>query len=492
MLLTLSTTHVPATDLGYLLHKNPARVHQTSVAGGIAHVFYPEAGEQRCTAALLLEVDPIGLVRGAKGPSTEAFSLGQYVNDRPYAASSLLAVALGKVFASARRGASKERPQLADVPLPLEVRVPALSCGGGVEMAKRFFEPLGWRVHAAPIALDDAFPEWGESRYLDLHLTGTVRVADAINHVYVALPVLDDAKHYWVSTDEIDKLMRAGGGWLATHPERELIIRRYLAHKGSLARQAMVRLAEVDDADPDALDDGETCEASGHDAADLDAAADKPVPLAVQRHGAVLAALRSAGARRVVDFGCGPGALLPTLLSEPAFTEIVGVDVSHRALEQAARRLRLDRLPERQRARVTLMQSALTYTDKRVQGYDAAVLMEVIEHLDLDRLPALEISVFAHAAPATVIVTTPNVEHNVRYDALVNGRFRHRDHRFEWTRTEFADWACAVAERHGYGVRLLGVGDADPEVGPPTQMAVFTKAGAPADTAISDKAEGAA
>ncbi len=331
-------------DLGYLLHKNPARVHQTSVAGGIAHVFYPEAGEQRCTAALLLEVDPIGLVRGAKGPSTEAFSLGQYVNDRPYAASSLLAVALGKVFASARRGASKERPELADVPLPLEVRVPALSCRGGVEMAKRFFEPLGWRVHAAPIALDDAFPEWGESRYLDLHLTGTVRVADAINHVYVALPVLDDAKHYWVSTDEIDKLMRAGGGWLAAHPERELIIRRYLAHKGSLARQAMVRLAEVDDADPDALDDGETCEASGHDAADLDAAADKPVPLAVQRHGAVLAALRSAGARRVVDFGCGPGALLPTLLSEPAFTEIVGVDVSHRALEQAARRLRLDRL----------------------------------------------------------------------------------------------------------------------------------------------------
>ncbi|WP_448623801.1 3' terminal RNA ribose 2'-O-methyltransferase Hen1 [Geodermatophilus sp. URMC 64] len=464
MLLTLSTTHAPATDLGFLLHKNPARAQTVEVSAGTAHVFYPEATGERCTVALLLEVDPIALVRGSRG--TEGFSLGQYVNDRPYAASSLLAVALGKAFASARRGVSKERPELAETAIPLEVHLPALSCRGGAGMAAQFFAPLGWRIDARPVPLDPRFPEWGDSRYLDLRLTGTLRLADALNHLYVGLPVLDDAKHYWVSTDEVDKLLRAGGGWLAGHPERELITRRYLAHRTSLAREAMARLAEVDDLDADRLDDAVP------DPADVP---DRPVPLVLQRHGAVLAALRSAGATRVLDLGCGNGALLSALLNDRELTEIVGVDVSARALEEAARRLRLDRLPERQRARITLRQGALTYTDARLRGYDAAVLMEVVEHLDPDRLPALERTVFADAAPGTVIVTTPNVEHNVRYENLAAGTMRHRDHRFEWTRAEFAAWASGVAGRHGYAVRFVPVGADDPEVGPPTQMAVFTR-----------------
>ncbi|TFV61825.1 3' terminal RNA ribose 2'-O-methyltransferase Hen1 [Geodermatophilus sp. DF01-2] len=478
MLVTLSTTHVPATDLGFLLHKNPARAQQVEVSTGTAHVFYPEADEHRCTAALLLEVDPIGLVRTARAGGGEGAALAQYVNDRPYAASSLLAVALGKAFSSARRGASKERPELVDVDLPLEVRIPALSCRGGAEMAHRFFAPLGWRVEATAVPLDGTLPEWGDSRYVDLRLSGELRLVEALNHLYVALPVLDDAKHYWIGNDEIEKLLRAGSGWLATHPERDLITRRYLGHRTALTRRAIERLAEVDDADPEALDDATApplAAAGGPQTADGEDAADRPVPLVLQRHGAVLAALRSAGAQRVIDLGCGAGALLPALLADPAFTEILGVDVSARALEVAARRLRLDRLPERQRARITLLQSGLTYTDARLQGYDAAVLMEVIEHLDLDRLPALEHAVFAAATPATVVVTTPNVEYNARFEELPAGTFRHRDHRFEWTRQQFADWAAAVGDRHGYAVRLLGVGDEDPDVGAPTQMAVFAR-----------------
>ncbi len=334
-------------------------------------------------------------------------------------------------------------------------------------------------MQATPVPLDQTFPEWGTSRYLDLRLTGTQRVADALNHLYVGLPVLDNAKHYWVSTEEIDKLLRAGEGWLATHPDRDLITRRYLAHRSSLARQAMARLAEVDDADPDALDNatepGVAAQAAGAAAIEDADAPDRPLPLVVQRQGAVLAALRSSGAQRVLDLGCGSGALLPSMLAERSFTEIVGVEVSSRALDEAARRLRLDRMPEHQRARLQLLQGALTYTDRRLQGYDAAVLMEVIEHLDLDRLPALERAVFGFAAPATVIVTTPNVEYNVRYEGLAPGATRHRDHRFEWSRREFADWAGGVAERNGYDVRLLGIGTDDPEVGPPTSMAIFTR-----------------
>ena len=478
MLVTLSTTHVPATDLGFLLHKNPARAQQVEVSTGTAHVFYPEAHEHRCTVALLLEVDPVGLVRSARAGGVEGAALAQYVNDRPYAASSLLAVALGKAFSSARRGVSKERPELVDAVLPLEVQVPALSCRGGADMAHRFFAPLGWRVEAVAVPLDETLPEWGESRYVDLRLTGELRLADALNHLYVALPVLDDAKHHWIGVDEVEKLLRAGSGWLAAHPERDLITRRYLGHRSALTRRAIERLAEVDDTAAETLDDATAppvAAAGGPQPSECDGDADRPVPLALQRHGAVLAALRSAGAQRVVDLGCGAGAFLPALLAEPAFTEVVGVDVSARALEVAARRLRLDRMSERQRARVRLLQSGLTYTDARLRGYDAAVLMEVVEHLDPDRLPALEHAVFGAAVPTTVVVTTPNVEYNVRFEALAAGAFRHRDHRFEWTRREFAGWSAAVGDRYGYAVRLLGVGADDPEVGTPTQMAVFTR-----------------
>ena len=462
MLLTITLTAPPATDLGYLLYKHPAKVQSFDVSVGTAHVFYPEAAGHRCTAALLLEVDPIGLVRGRRGAAVEGFTLGQYVNDRPYAASSLLSVAIGKVFKTAMNGRCDQRPDLAATALPLELHVPALPCRGGAELATRLFEPLGWTVQARPIPLDDTFAEWGESRYVDLRLTGTVRLADALNHLYVLLPVLDDAKHYWVSQDEVDKLIRVGAGWLADHPDKELISRRYLAHQGGLTRSALDRLADIDDTEPAALDattePGET-----------------NVSLAQQRRGAVLAALHASGARRVGDLGCGEGALVGDLLADSQFTHVVAADVSSRALEIAERKLHVDRMPPARREKLFLYQSSLTYRDSRLAGLDAVVLMEVIEHVDPPRLPALARTVFGSIAPDTVIVTTPNVEHNVRYPALLPGRRRHRDHRFEWTRAEFADWADTVADDWGYHVRYLPVGDDDPDVGPPTQLAMFTR-----------------
>jgi 3' terminal RNA ribose 2'-O-methyltransferase Hen1 len=465
VLLTITTTHRPATDLGFLLHKHPERVQSFEATGGTAHVFYPRADERTCTAALLLEVDPIGLVRGRNGGAAGAFALGQYVNDRPYAASSLLAVALGKLFRTAMGGRCDARPALAATDIPLRVHVPVLPAHGGAELVTRLFEPLGWQVDAQPVPLDPAFPEWGTSRYVDLRLTGTLRLADALNHLYVLLPVLDDAKHYWVAAEEVDKLLRAGQTWLAAHPERELISRRYLAHRRSLVVSALSRLAEVDDAAEEDLDNALAEPVVG----------ERQVPLAAARRGAVLAVLRAAGARRVLDLGCGDGALLRELLADPMFTEIVGVDVSARALEVAARRLNLDRLPDRQRERIVLRQSALTYVDDALRGYDAAALVEVVEHVDPPRLPALERAVFASTRPQTVVVTTPNIEHNVRFPGMAAGALRHPDHRFEWTRAEFQDWTRGVGQRQGYAVRYLPVGQDDPEVGPPTQMAVFTR-----------------
>ncbi|MFI2708808.1 3' terminal RNA ribose 2'-O-methyltransferase Hen1 [Micromonospora sp. NPDC018662] len=469
MLLTLTTTHRPATDLGHLLVKHPDRVQSFDLPAGTAHVFYPEADEARCTAALLVEVDPLKLGGGRgrrQSAAPEGFTLGQYVNDRPYAASSLLSSALTKVFRSALRGESRDRPELAATGIPLTVRVPVLRCRGGAELAERVFAPLGWTVTAIPVPLDEAYPEWGDSRYVDLTLTGTLRLADALNHLYVLLPVLDDAKHYWVAPDEVDKLLRAGSGWLAGHPERGLITRRYLAHRRALAGAALARLAELRLADEPPADDS----------VDPEQPPETPrASLAVLRREAVLAALRDCGASRVLDLGCGGGALLTALAADRRFTEVVGVDVADRSLAMAARRLRLDRLPERQRDRIRLWQSALTYRDDRLRGYDAAVLMEVVEHLDPPRLPALEDAVFGHARPGTVVVTTPNVEYNVRYEGLGPGRFRHADHRFEWTRAEFAAWVARVAAAHGYTATIDGVGDTDPELGAPTQLAVLTR-----------------
>ncbi len=491
MLLTITTTRTPATDLGYLLHKHPDRLQSFEVAAGRAHVFYPEATPERCTAALLLEIDPIALVRGPRNGSGSPHSkpgeaeLAQYVNDRPYAASSMLAVALKDAFRTALTGRCDARPELAATPIPLTIGVPALRCRGGgrdgsTALAGAVFAPLGWDVHARPQPLEPA--EWGDSPYVDLVLTGEFRLADALNHLYVLLPVLDDAKHYWVSTEEVDKLVRAGGDWLAGHPRKDLITRRYLRHRRALTRSALARLAEADDTAPEDLDnavpDSDNTEPGSTvpDSTEPDSPGPERTSLAAQRREAILAVLRERGARRVGDLGCGSGVLVRDLLAERGIDHVIAVDVSSRALQLAARDLRVDQMPDRQRERLRLAQSSLTYRDARLAGLDAAVLMEVIEHIDPNRLPAVERVVFGYAAPATVVITTPNAEYNPHFAGLEAGAMRHRDHRFEWTRAQFRDWAGRITAAHGYRVAFRPVGPEHPDAGPPTQLAVFDKA----------------
>jgi 3' terminal RNA ribose 2'-O-methyltransferase Hen1 len=466
VLLTISTTHVPATDLGYLLHKHPDRVQGFAQSFGVATVFYPEATQERCTVALLLDVDPIRLARG-RAKNSPDFSLAQYVNDRSYAASSLLGVALADVFSTARAGRCASRQELADSAIPLEISIPVLPCRGGSAVAHRVFEPLGWEVGTEPIALDGAFPEWGDSRYIRLRLAGMVRLADALNQLYVLLPVLDEVKHYWQGPDEVDKLLRSGDGWLADHPDRTLITRRYLGRHRGLTRVALARLAELGDDLDGAIEPSEEEEILQR--------AETRVPLNAQRHEAVCRALADLEATSVIDLGCGSGQFLERLLKTPAFTRVAGCDVSARSLQYAARRLRLDRMSERQSARVELFQGALTYEDPRFGGFDAAVLMEVVEHVDPQRLEALERVVFGAAKPRAVILTTPNMAYNVLYEGLTG--MRHPDHRFEWDRAQFAQWSGRVAAAYGYSVERSGIGDTDELLGTPTQMAIFIREG---------------
>jgi 3' terminal RNA ribose 2'-O-methyltransferase Hen1 len=462
MLLTISTTHYPATDLGYLLHKHPDRLQSFDLSFGKAHVFYPEVNEETTTAALLLDVDPVGMVR--RKNRNQSFLLGHYVNDRPYVASSFLSVAISQVFGSALAGRCKDRPELVEMPIPLSARLDVLPVRGGEDVLHRLFEPLGYTVDALRHPLDEQFPQWGESPYFSVTIRGLKTLSELLTHLYVLVPVFDNQKHYFVGEDEMEKLLSKGDGWLAEHPEREQIARRYLRNRSSLYREALARLVEEDQVEPGQEQSIDELQEESSEAA---------MSLNEQRHGAVLSALRASGARSVLDLGCGEGKLLRQLIADRQFERIVGLDVSLRSLEVASRRLNLDRLPERQAERIKLIHGSLIYRDKRLSGFEAAAVVEVIEHLDPPRLSALERVLFKFARPKSVVVTTPNREYNVMWETLPAGKFRHDDHRFEWNRQEFQDWANRVAEQNEYTVRFLPVGPVDVAVGAPTQMAVF-------------------
>jgi 3' terminal RNA ribose 2'-O-methyltransferase Hen1 len=454
MFLSIATTHAPATDLGFLLMKHPDRTHEIDLAFGKGLVFFPQANASRCEAVLALDLDPVALVRGHGGGEGV---IDQYVNDRPYAASSFLSVALNKAYRTAMSGASRERPELAQTPIPLELVVAPLP--GSEELLGRLFSPLGWHIDARRI-VEQGIP----SRYVELHLSGTMRLADALSHLYVLIPTLDTDKHYWVGDDEVEKLIGKAGDWVATHPERENIARRYLKNRRELARAALARLA------PDA-----ESEVQAESTPPREEALEAPLRLHDRRLDAVAAILKDAGARSVADLGCGEGRLLQRLVKERSFEKLIGLDASSRDLERARDRLKLDLAGGPSRERVQLLHGALTYRDARWAGVDAAALVEVIEHLDEDRLPALADAVFGAARPKTAVVTTPNADYNVLFETLPAGQFRHPDHRFEFTRSQFRAWAEAVAERYGFSIAFSGIGEAHPEHGPVSQVGVFSR-----------------
>jgi len=368
MLLTITTTHRPANDLGYLLHKHPERFQSFGLSFGKAHVYYPEVGAERCTACLLLDVDSVGLVRG-KNPD-QSFLLAQYVNDRPYTASSFMSVAISQVFGSALQGRCKDRPELAATAIPLTARIDVLPVRGGERFLRAVFEPLGYEVGAIRFPLDERFPDWGESPYFSVTVGKTTTLAELLTHLYVLIPVFDGRKHYWVGDDEMEKLLAKGEGWLARHPEKEEIARRYLRFQPSLCRMALARI--VQEEEPEETEDDDQPKEKAEEVLE------KPISLNEQRLGAVVAALRASGAKRVLDLGCGAGSLLRELLRDKQFGEIVGLDVSIRTLEAAQRRLKVGRLPTVQANRLKLIHGSLMYRDKRLEGFAAAAVVEVV------------------------------------------------------------------------------------------------------------------
>jgi len=464
------TAEYVASDLGYLLHKNPDNVHRRETAAGDVTVFFSDCGKRRCSAVLHLEVDPVALVRG-KSAYADGL-LDQYVNDRPYVANSFLSVAVTRTLGQSLAGKSKERQALADQPLPFEVRIAPIAVSGGVEVIHDLFEPLGYEVAAT------LFDESGPRAILDLTLKGRVRLSDLLAHIYVLVPVLDDNKHYWIDRNEVDKLLAKGEGWLAGHPAKMLIMRRALKHRRALVHTAMDLLSEDLPVEEDAAEEtdeaGTNIEPDRPARKEAEAELEKPIRLHDVRLDRVADVLQELGAGSVLDLGCGEGKLMRRLIKLRSVRKLVGVDPSVRTLEVAARRLHLDTAGEAMRERVSLQMGSLTYGDRRWHGFDAATLVEVIEHIDPTRLSALEQSLFGDARPRHVIVTTPNVEYNALFETMTPGTLRHADHRFEWTRAEFENWAGRVSEQNGYGVRFEPLGPIDDRLGAPSQMAVFS------------------
>lgn len=468
MLLNITTTHNPATDLGYLLHKHPDKFQTVEFSVGKAHIFYPEISPEKATISLLLDIDTVDMVRG-KNANSDSFSLANYVNDRPYVASSFMSVAIAKAFSSALNGNCKDKPELVAQKMPFEVSISVIAAPrGGEILIRKFFEPLGYEITLERHILDKKFTEWGNSKYYSLTLKNTITTQELLSHLYLLIPALDNEKHHFISQNEVDKLLQKGEGWLKNHPEKDEIIRRYLVNLNFLSKKALAQL--VDDEhiieNADSIDEEE---------AEKTAQELKKETLHNTRINLVAEKLAECGAKKVLDLGCGEGKLIRQLLKDKQFTEIVGTDVCYNELLKAKKRLNYDEMPPKQQQRITLFQSSLTYIDKRFKGFDAAALVEVIEHLDLNRLRAFERVVFEFARPQNVILTTPNQEYNVVWESLPADKMRHNDHRFEWTRQEFADWTNIISEKFGYTVAISGIGEEVKNVGTPSQMAVFSR-----------------
>jgi len=405
---------------------------------------------ERTTAALLLDIDPISLVRGKRG-----LGLFDYVNDRSYVSSSFMSTAISKVFGTAMSGRGDDHQELADSELDLSATITMLPCKEHDKLTA-VFAPLGYQVSYYTFESDEQHPEWGDFGYVNLTIKGNVRLRDLLKHLYVLIPVFDKQKHYWVDTDEVEKLLRMGQDWLPDHPERQFITSRYLKRQRRLVDMVFERLAAGSATEADVLTE--------------------PVeqgvrPLFQRRLEDVFDTVKATGATSVIDLGCGEGNLLKLFIADSQFRSITGVDVSTLALKRCSNRLNMDEAGESMLQRIRLFQGSLTYKDERLRGYQVACVVEVIEHIDPPRLQAFEEVLFGYARPRTIVLTTPNSEYNAVYQIDTH---RHEDHRFEWTRAQFHQWAVTTAEKYGYTVRFSGIGDDDEVHGPPTQMGVFT------------------
>jgi 3' terminal RNA ribose 2'-O-methyltransferase Hen1 len=468
MLLTITCRGENATDIGYVLRKRPGRLlrfdRNKNTIGVL--MYWPRVEDDLCQFAMQLDIDPLDMSPRRPG-AIAASNLFDYVNDRPYATSRLM----GSAIAWFLREALYDRPLPEGAPddvrervFDLEARIFAFEERG---LAKDAFEALGYETDVTPHVLDDEHPSWGLSPYADVRVRKNETVTELLQHLHVMLSALPKPSKNESATKEVaERLLRVSGTWLADHPMRNKLVWRYLSYDRALASDVMDKLACT--TSEDTASDGATSD----DATDAEPKA-KHVPLHTQVLDTVSAIIRESGCTSVLDAGCGDGKLVRLLLGIEQVERIGAADVSATSL----RRLQ-SKLTERRRTampdNLDVFQASVTMSDDRLRGYDAICAIEVVEHIDPRRIRDLERVVFEESGASLIVVTTPNREYNRVY-GIPSDLLRHPDHRFEWTRDEFARWVTHVCETYGYTSDMRGVGEVDEAAGQPTLVATFRK-----------------
>lgn len=474
MFLSIAVSGEHAPDLGFVLYKHPGRFFEKSASKGRVTGGFTENREDFAEFTLAVEIDPVERVRGVNWDR----GIASYVEPMPFLAASHMSQALSQALGSAMNGVLGSKDPVIDTrvkaagvkPWPLTIKVGAVRCSP--YMIESLFSELGWSVEIESHNLD--VPGVSEDDDRPLHvftLKGEATVSDALTQLYVLLPVLDPSRHYFYDESEARKLFEKGGDWLKGHSSRDLIISRYLSKSKELrgyARQLFGNFQEKKDLD-ELIAETEELMRDWDDPDDT-----SPHQ---QRHSQIIRDVVSWGARSVIDLGCGEGRLLERLVRIAPDMRVVGIEPSAREIERA--RKRLSNNPGKNLdPRVEFVHGSAMYGDERFKDFDAAILSEVIEHVDEDRLSLLARSVFGIMAPRRVVITTPNGDYN-RVFGLRPGEFRHADHRFEWTLAECQAWVVGVTAAYPYEAEITPVGgrnaDADEGHGEVSHYIVFTK-----------------
>ena len=445
MQLTIQATGDNAKVMSHLLSKNPANLYERNQKGHLVRFFYSKFTDQEVEATIFVTPDPIELVQS----NSNSYDITHYINDREFAVSSIFCSLIRSALGTALNGQPKEQyMEWVDHPFSLQFEFgPVVSTLTDQQLAE-LFEPLGFALAITRQEIDYSIRMKDESSARYLTLRGTKTLHESLRQLFVLIPVLDNYKHYYIDEKEIEKLERYGEGWLENHPLRDFIYRKSLRFKELYS--------QVESQKP-----------AGEPEVQV-----KKARLNELRYEKIAETVSQLKPESVVDFGSGEGKLSERLGLIAGVREILAVEPSQSAAVKAAARFHKAQENEHFTMPKTLWGS-LFYFDERLQGKDAIILCEVIEHIDEDRLPKAMDTILHAYRPGALIITTPNREYNDVYE--MEERFRHTDHRFEWTRAEFQQWCLERNNQEFYGLQFEGIGEEHDLQGHPTQMCIFTR-----------------
>ncbi|WP_141431100.1 3' terminal RNA ribose 2'-O-methyltransferase Hen1 [Bacillus sp. 03113] len=437
-----------AKILSYLIAKNPYNLYDRDEKSNRVRLVYTVFDEKEVEVVIFVTPDPVELVRN----SANAFDITQYINDREFAVSSLFCTNIRKALGTALNGKPKEEYQKwVNHPFELHMNFGPVASHLSDENIVELLHPLGYIVEIERGETNYSFELKQRSSSRFIHLKGQQTIQQALRHLFILIPVIDNYKHYFIDEHEIEKLVRYGEGWLDSHPLREYIIKQSLRFS-ELINQ-FPSLAKKDDEEE-------------HSSA-------PKVRLNELRYQAVVEKIKSLSQRAsIVDFGSGEGKLSVRLSNIPDVKEVLAVEPSETAQLRAIQRFEKASYNQTHVSPTPILGS-LFYYDERLLNKDVMILCEVIEHIDEYRLPNIMKTIFREYQPKTLIVTTPNREYNEVYamDEIV----RHSDHRFEWTRQEFKSKCETWIKNVLYSMEFEGIGLEHEEYGHPTQMCTFVR-----------------